>query len=282
MSVPFRTLGLGGGGIKGILYIGALRELQKHQDLVFPDGVYGSSVGAILATYLAFGLPLDMDAGQIFRTSSFIPEPDYSKLPEMISLKGVFTMDTLEKTLISIFMQKGVDIRTKVIGDAKMPLYIFASNLTKGKPTIFTKNVPVLEALKCSCCIPGIFRPQVLYDQVYVDGDLFVPSVDKFIPDTSKALCLSLKKHAKEFQSFVPSTIEPMSPLTYVHDMYTLVTLNFFQQVKKPCTLQLSYPNLTSTADLSKFDIDDILLTGGSSLTRFLSSKSSNKEGAKI
>lgn len=282
MSVPFRTLGLGGGGIKGILYIGALRELQKHQELYFPDGVYGSSVGAILATYLAFGLPLDMDAGQIFRTSSFIPEPDYSKLPEMISLKGVFTMDTLEKTLISIFMQKGVDIRTKVIGDAKMPLYIFASNLTKGKPTIFTKNVPVLEALKCSCCIPGIFRPQVLYDQVYVDGDLFVPSVDKFIPDTSNALCLSLKKHVKELQSFVPSTIEPMSPLTYVHDMYTLVTLNFFHQVKKSCTLQLSYPNLTSTADLSKFDIDDIFRTGSSSLTRFLSSKSGNKEGAKV
>ena len=282
MSVPFRTLGLGGGGIKGILYIGALRELQKHQELYFPDGVYGSSVGAILATYLAFGLALDMDAGQIFRTSSFIPEPDYSKLPEMISLKGVFTMDTLEKTLISIFMQKGVDIRTKVIGDAKMPLYIFASNLTKGKPTIFTKNVPVLEALKCSCCIPGIFRPQVLYDQVYVDGDLFVPSVDKFIPDTSNALCLSLKKHAKDVQSFLPSTIEPMSPLTYVHDMYTLVTLNFFQQVKKPCTLQLSYPNLTSTGDLSKFDIDDIFRTGSTALSRFLSSKSGNKEGAKV
>lgn len=282
MSVPFRTLGLGGGGIKGILYIGALRELQKHQELYFPDGVYGSSVGAILATYLAFGLPLDMDAGQIFRTSSFIPEPDYSKLPEMISLKGVFTMDTLEKTLIGIFMQKGVDIRTKVIGDAKMPLYIFASNLSKGKPTIFTKNVPVLEALKCSCCIPGIFRPQVLYDQVYVDGDLFVPSVDKFIPDTSNALCLSLKKHVKELQSFVPSTIEPMSPLTYVHDMYTLVTLNFFHQVKKSCTLQLSYPNLTSTGDLSKFDIDDIFRTGSTALSRFLSSKSGNKEGAKV
>ena len=282
MSLPFRTLGLGGGGMKGIMYVGALRELSRHQDLVFPDGVYGVSVGAILATYIAFGLPLDMDAGKIFRKTAFIPEPDYSKLPEMISLKGVFTLDTLEKTIVGIFLEKGVDLRTKVIGDAKMPLYIFASNLTKGKPTIFTKNVPVLEALKCSCCIPGIFRPQVLYNQVYVDGDLFVPSVDKFIPDTSNALCLSLKKHHKDLQSFLPSTLESISPVAYVQDMYTLVTINFFNQVKKQCTLQLTYPNLTSMSDLSVFDIDDILRTGSAELSRFLSAKSRNKKGAEV
>jgi NTE family protein len=165
------------------MYIGALRELSRHQDLVFPDGVYGVSVGAIVGTYIAFGLPLDLGIEEAFKISSFIPEPDYSKLPEMISMKGVFPMDVLETNLINMFLTKGVDLRTKVIGDAKMPLYILASNLTKGKPTIFSKNVPILDALKCSCCIPGVFRPQILYNQVYVDGDLFVPSVDKCIPD---------------------------------------------------------------------------------------------------
>ena len=281
MSLPFRTLGLGGGGVKGILLIGALKELSKHQELIFPDGVYGVSVGAILATYIAFGLPLDMDAGEVFKTSTFISEPDFSKLPQMISLKGVFTMDTLEKTLIQIFMNKGVDLRTKVIGDAKMPLYILASNLTKGKPTIFSKNVPVLDALKCSCCIPGVFRPQVLYGQVYVDGDLFVPSVDKFIPDISKAICMSLKHKMADY-NFLPSTIEDMSPITYVHDMYTLVTQNFFNQVRKSCTLQLSYPKLRSMSDLSEFNVEDILKKSGDDLTRFLIAKSGNKETPEV
>lgn len=249
---------------------------------MFPDGIYGVSIGSIIGTYLAFGLPLEIDTlEKAFNLSMFIPEPDFSKLPEMVSLKGVFSMDTLEKSLVSLFMAKGVDLRKKVIGDAKMPLYILASNLTKGKPAIFSKNVPILEALKCSCCIPGVFRPQVLYGQVYVDGDLFIPSVDRFIPDTSTALCLSLKKNMADYD-FRPETVEPMSPITYVHDMYTLVTQNFFNQVVKPCTLSLSYPGLRSTSDISAFKIPDILERAGSDLSRFLGTQSGNKESAEI
>lgn len=59
MSVIFRRLALGGGGAKGILHVGALQELSKRQPLDFPKGVYGSSIGSILATYIAFGLPID-------------------------------------------------------------------------------------------------------------------------------------------------------------------------------------------------------------------------------
>jgi predicted acylesterase/phospholipase RssA len=58
MSLPFRALGLGGGGMKGILHIGALLELEKHQPLKFPDGVYGCSVGSIIAAFIAFELPI--------------------------------------------------------------------------------------------------------------------------------------------------------------------------------------------------------------------------------
>jgi len=281
MSLPFRTLGLGGGGVKGILLVGALKELSKHQELTFPDGVYGVSVGSIIGTYIAFGLPLDIDFKKVFSVSSFVPEPDYSKLPEMLSLKGVFPMDTFEASIVQAFLEKGVDLRTKVIGDANMPLFIIASNLTKGKPTIFSKNVPVLEALKCSCCIPGVFRPQVLYGQVYVDGDLFTPSVDKLIPDTSKTLCLSLKHKGCE-HVFKPETIETMSPISYVHDMYTMVTQNFFNQVKTASTVRLTYPNLHSMSDISEFDVDDIFATSGSALSRFLGAKSGHKEGSEV
>ena len=56
MSLPFRKLGLGGGGVKGILHIGALRELSKHQTLEFPDGIYGCSIGSIIADIPLFAL----------------------------------------------------------------------------------------------------------------------------------------------------------------------------------------------------------------------------------
>ena len=282
MSLPFRALGLNGGGVKGILHVGVLLELQKRQPLVFPDGVYGVSVGSIIGTYVAFGLPINIDTlKDAFRLSSFIPEPDYANLPQMLSLKGVFSMDTFEKSLVNIFMKQGVDLRTKVIGDAKMPLYIVASNLTKGIPTIFTKNVPVLEALKCSCCIPGVFRPQILYDQVYLDGDLFVPSVDKLITDTSRTLCISLKTIMSDYD-FSAKNIENVSPIHYIHGIYNFVTRNFLHQVKKPCTLHLTYPNLKSMSNIEEFAIPDILERAGSDLSRFLGTQSGNKEGAEI
>jgi predicted acylesterase/phospholipase RssA len=282
MSLPFRALGLNGGGVKGILHIGVLLELQKRQQLVFPDGVYGVSVGSIIGTYVAFGLPIDVNTlKEAFRLSSFIPEPDYANLPKMLSLKGVFSMDTFEKSVNNIFLKQGVDLRTKVIGDAKMPLYIVASNLSKGVPTIFSKNVPVLEALKCSCCIPGVFRPQVLYHQVYIDGDLFVPSVDNLITDTSRTLCVSLKTIMSDYD-FSAKNIENVSPVHYIHGIYNFVTRNFLHQVKKPCTIHLSYPKLKSMSDLSEFNIPDILKKSGSDLTLFLSAKSGNKEGAEV
>ena len=282
MSLPFRALGLNGGGVKGILHIGVLLELQKRQQLVFPDGVYGVSVGSIIGTYVAFGLPIDVNTlKDAFRLSSFIPEPDYANLPKMLSLKGVFSMDTFEKSVNNIFLKQGVDLRTKVIGDAKMPLYIVASNLSKGVPTIFSKNVPVLEALKCSCCIPGVFRPQVLYHQVYIDGDLFVPSVDNLITDTSRTLCVSLKTIMSDYD-FSAKNIENVSPVHYIHGIYNFVTRNFLHQVKKPCTIHLSYPKLKSMSDLSEFNIPDILKKSGSDLTLFLSAKSGNKEGAEV
>ena len=59
MSVLFYRLALGGGGAKGILHIGALQELSKFQPLYFQNGIYGSSIGSIIATYVAFGLPID-------------------------------------------------------------------------------------------------------------------------------------------------------------------------------------------------------------------------------
>lgn len=276
MSLPFRALGLGGGGVKGILHIGALLELSKKQELVFPDGVYGVSVGAVIATYIAFGLPFDEEGvsnlNKQFNLSSFLGDVDLHTISNTFSLKGMNSMDSFEKIISDLFQSRGINIRDKVLSDAKMPLYLVASNLTKGKPTIFSGNVPVLSALKCSCAIPGVFIPQILYSQVYIDGDMFCPSIDKFIHSKSM-LCLSLKKRMSETK-FTPDTIENMSPLTYIHDIYTMITQNFHNQVKTDSTVCLNFPGLHSMSDITEFNIEEILKKGSHDLNRFLSAKS--------
>jgi patatin-like phospholipase/acyl hydrolase len=274
--MPFTTLTLGGGGTKGILHVGLLLELQKHQPLIFPGGVYGVSVGSIIATYVAFGLPINRESIEKFKhmfcPSFFIDEIDFPKLAQSYTSKGVFGTEKLCNSLDSVFSEHGINIRTTKLSDAKMPLYILASNLTKAKPTIFSGDVILVDALRCSCAIPGVFKPQILYGQVYVDGDIFCPSLDHFLQNTDNAICLSLKQKLVE-NNFIPSKIEEMSPVKYIHDIYSLITENFHMQTRSDRTLRLSYPKLTSMSNLKDFDLDDIFKACASFLHSFLWSK---------
>lgn len=278
MSLPFRKLGLGGGGIKGILHIGALQELAKHQPLEFPDGVYGISIGSILATYISFGLPLDdrMPAlvEKYLSVEKIVPKLSFKDVSTAFSSKGLYSMDLFEENVINMFLEAGLDIRTKQLGDAKMPLYIVASNITKGKPTIFSKNIMVLDAIRCSCCIPAVFKPQELYGQLYVDGELLVPSLSTIVQ--TGLVFLLIKKTSV---CITPKNIESLDPLQYMRDLYIMSTNQVQHYQKTDLTLCLEYKGLRSDSDLSEFDVRHIFESGKEQLNNFLRSKGFCEKG---
>ena len=269
----YATLGLGAGGIKGILHVGALLELSKHQKLYFPNGIYGCSIGSILATYIAFELPLDKMVPlmkKYLNMDRMTPKLQFSHLSSAFSAKGVYPMDTFEASIRELFHTVGVEIEHKTLGDAHMPLYIVASNITKGVPTIFSKNISVIDALKCSCCIPGVFRPVELYGQMYVDGNLFAPCIASVMPKQN-VLVLSLTKQRK--RHLTPALIETMSPIAYLDELYIMTSSLFHDLSTTDYTLCLSYPNLHSDSDLSEFDMDAILKHAGTSLNKFMTKR---------
>jgi predicted patatin/cPLA2 family phospholipase len=274
MQKHFTRLGLGGGGIKGILHVGALQELAKYQKLEFPNGVYGASIGSIIGTYVAFGLPIDKLSDltkKHLSTKNFTPSIGLYDITSCLSKKGLFSMNQFEKTVCSVFDEAGLDIRKKVIGDANMPLFIIASNVTKGKPTIFSNDVPLLEAIKCSCCIPGVFKPQVLYNQVYVDGDLFTPNIGVIVPISDDTIILTLPR--RRTIVITAETIDSVSPFDFAYDLISIATRQSGLHKNNPCTLPLMYPMLTSSSDLEKMDIIDIFKYASSKLRRFLLTK---------
>jgi NTE family protein len=274
MSPPFRALGLGGGGVKGILHIGALQELSKHQPLHFPNGVYGSSIGSVLAAYVAVGLPIDKTVTFIKKYLSFeaiTPKMNFQLMSSAFSSKGVYSMDKFEENVVSMFEECGLDIRTKTISDAHMPLFIVASNITKGTPTIFSGTVPVLDALKASCCIPGLFRPHTLYNQLYVDGDVLVPNIGRMIPSQTDPVVFILSVQRRH--TLTPLLIENMSPIDYISELYSMTKHIVQQSYVTPDTLSLKYPNLHSDSDLTTMDVSDILNSARSQLDGFLGSK---------
>lgn len=191
----FSSIALGGGGVRGGLHIGALAAIEKIKgNLQFPDGIYGSSIGSIVATAVAFGLQ-SKQIQEMFNAhmdlTKIIPEIRLSNVTDFTFRKGLFSMDLIEKSLIEAFQSQNIDLTNKKLNDAPQKLFIVASNMTTQRPTIFQENVRILDAIKCSSCLPFIFEPQVLYDQIYLDGGLMVESLDTIVPDTCLVIHIS-------------------------------------------------------------------------------------------
>jgi len=261
--------------MKGILHIGALQHLSRLQPLEFPEGVYGCSIGSIIATYVAFGLPVDQMKSLVFKYLSMdnvIPKSSFSDMLKAFSTKGMYSMDLFEQTVISMFADVGLDIRDKKISDAKMPLYIVSSNITKGIPSIISQNVPILTALKCSCCIPGVFRPQELYGHLYVDGDLFSPCIASLVHPDSTTLVLSLAKQRGEF--ITVKNVDKMSPVDYVHELYVMMMIHFYKSQEVENMVSLIHPGLRSNSDIKDLNLDEILQSAEKQLATFLTKRS--------
>lgn len=199
----FRSIAFGGGGMRGALHLGGLRAVLEFQDtLIFPDGIYGYSIGCIIATALAFHLtPTQIQTmiEEFMHLDAVMQTPKLTMFTDLIEKCGLLSMDDIESCILRAFLAQGVDLRGKCIHDAPQKLYIGASNMTLRRPVFFTGSVPILTAMKASCCIPCFFQPQVIYDNVYVDGGVHMYYFDEYLPKD----CLSF------IVSYTPKGLRP-------------------------------------------------------------------------
>ena len=264
----YSSLALGGGGVRGGLHVGALLALERVRgNLHFPEGIYGCSVGSILATAIAFNL----NATQIrtmfdtyFDLPRFVPQLRLSSLTDLSAKKGLFSMDMLESTLIEAFQSQSIDLRNKVIADASQPLYIVASNMTSHTTTVFSGTVPVLDAIKCSSCLPLVFVPQILYNQVYLDGGVLMDSLSGIAPPDCLTLYISSPS-----ETIFPSELVDMTLATYLHRVYRGM------RNKPPTrnTLWLQNTTIGILQDLTPADKTVLVEEGTSQTLAFLSKR---------
>ena len=282
MSLPIKKLGLGGGAAKGILHIGALLELQKHQALFFPDGVYGVSIGAIIAVCIAFEIPFDDKFIELIKTTfksfrTFLPNVSFHSVRHIFSKKGLFSMDKISEIIVKLFSNYEIDARTVTLGDAKMPLFILASNITKNVPTIFKGNVTLIDALRCSCAVPILFHPQELYGQLYVDGDILTPHIGSLVKD-AVVFNLDTNSHAH----ITPKNLHEISVLVYFTQLYDKQIDSVVNLFEHSLTLHLLYPKLFAESNLEEFNVEDIFKYCAKSMRSFLSSKGFLQELSEI
>jgi hypothetical protein len=246
--------------MRGGLLIGGLSALDS---LDFPDGFYGCSVGSILATAVAFRVPLP-EIRQMFeedfRFSTFLPALRLQHLQDFPKKKGVFPMDSLKDTLAASFRKHGIELDGKVVGDAPQPLRILACNLTTRRATWLTGNVPLLEALVCSCAIPGIFQPRILYDQVYVDGAMFGP-IYKWVPPT----CLVFNLDTP-IRPVYPADLADLS----VYDYYLSMQSGYH---RGPNVVTIRNNTVHFLQEVTSHDIEQMYTDGSLAVARFFAKR---------
>jgi predicted acylesterase/phospholipase RssA len=242
----FRSIALGGGGVRGGLHIGGLRALAERQPLVFPEGIYGCSIGSIVATCIAFGLNVDQLESILekeFVLSRFIPPVTLSSLMSFQSKKGMFSMDMLEQTILEGFDRFGIDLRGKVIADAPQKLWIVAANLTQKKTMLLTGQVPLMAAIKASCCIPGVYQPQILFNNVYLDGGVKCDCIVSVVPRETLVFHIGYAQGP-----LLPSTLEAMGISEFFNNVYANVREG----------LRPQYPNVLNFEETKLGPLSDV------------------------
>ncbi len=168
----------GGGAIRGVSYIGAIKALEDLNVEVPVLG--GSSVGSIFAALLSVGYTSD-ELNQIFSKVNFNLFRDISLGigPFFALSKGEVFLDWIRELIERKFYgedyQKGAN-KAVTFNDISKDLVIITTDLGNFECKEFSKNetpdFEIASAVRISCCMPGLMKPIEYNNRLLVDGDL--------------------------------------------------------------------------------------------------------------
>lgn len=179
MNESFKyTCLFGGGAIRGVSYIGAIRAMEELG--INPNRLAGSSVGSIIASFLAVGYSAE-ELKDIFIKVNFELFKDISIGfgPLFALSKGeVFlewVRELIEKKYYGDEYKKGANPAV-TFKDIEKNLVIITTNLSNFECKEFsvqeTPDYEIASAVRISCCMPGLMKPIEYNKTLLVDGDL--------------------------------------------------------------------------------------------------------------
>lgn len=169
-------LALGCGGAKGLAHIAFLKVFD---DLgIKPSIISGTSMGAVIGALYASGLTAREIEGFYWNMSLY-------KISNLIDLSFTRKGLTIRGKKISAWIRKR--IKHHDFADLEIPLKIVATDFWKRSEVVFEKG-DVVDAVRASISLPGIFRPYVIDGNVYIDGGVVNPVPYDIIKDDCELL----------------------------------------------------------------------------------------------
>lgn len=166
-SSPRIGLVLGGGALKGLAHVGALRALEEAG--IRPALYAGTSIGAMIAAAAASGTTASelYERALRFRRRDLFRINHFGMLMERMLSRSIYLEAPLRALCDELVADGGFD-------DLKTPLLVTAVDIDRGIPVVFgrpgLRDVRVRDAVYASCALPGFFPPGVVGGRTCIDG----------------------------------------------------------------------------------------------------------------
>lgn len=181
------VLVLGGGGARGIAHIGVLKILEEND--IRPDIIVGVSMGAIVGAVYGLGYsPKEM--------------MDFANSLKAKQIAGMFRARPQKAGLIN--PQKAFDllnqhfVKDQDFSAFKIPVKIVAASLQSGRETII-KSGDIIQALRASSAVPGIFPPVNTGEDLLTDGGVLNPTPVDIAHQEGADVIIAVDLVAKKF-----------------------------------------------------------------------------------
>jgi NTE family protein len=222
-------LALGGGVALGAAHVGVLKALDEADIKI--DYITGTSVGAFVAAFVAFGNPWQ-DIKEIALNLKWIDIANIS-----LSRYGLLANEKIGELIIE-------NIGDRDMEDSNIPLAMTATNAANGEK-ITLKKGSVAEAVMASTCIPGIFKPIEKGDLMLVDGGI----VENVPINTTKQL-------GAEF--IIGVDLNAKYSYEKPDNIFDVILNSFHFIMKQSTKIQTEDADLLIEPDLSKYSRSDI------------------------
>ncbi len=150
---------LGGGAARGLSHIGVLKALEEHS--IFPDIVTGTSIGALIGALYAGGIKIG----------------DIEQLALRLDFKRLVLLADMTLPLSGLIGGKRViSLLKSILGDLtfshlKYDFACVATDIKTGEQVVIHDG-SLIEAIRASISLPGIFTPVCIKGRYLVDGGL--------------------------------------------------------------------------------------------------------------
>ncbi len=159
-------LALGSGAAYGLSHIGLLKVLEREKIPV--DVIAGASIGALIGGFWAAGFDaaqLEQIARSINKTNGFFKLLGFRDLS--LAHRGFFKGNQLTRFLESY-------AGNMTFQDLRMPVKIIATDLFTSEEIVLESG-RIVDAIRASSSIPGIFRPAHYRGRCLIDGGVIDP-----------------------------------------------------------------------------------------------------------